>query len=236
MRRIICSLALAALVAAVCFTPTALAADRAADKGEEGWTPLFNGKDLKGWKQRGGKAKYRVEGDEIVGTTVPNTGNSFLCTERDYGDFILELEFKVQSPLNSGVQVRSHCFDEAKTVEVGGKKFNIRPNVVHGYQVEIDPSERAWTGGIYDESRRGWLNDLKGNEKARKAFKAGEWNKFRIECRGDSIKTWLNGVPAADLKDSATPSGFIALQVHGVGKREDALEVRFRHLRIKELK
>jgi hypothetical protein len=107
---------------------------------------------------------------------------------------------------------------------------------VHGYQVEIDPSARAYSGGIYDEGRRGWLNDLKENEAARKAFKAGDWNQFKVECKGDSIKTWINGVPAADLKDSATPSGFIALQVHGVGKKEDPLDVRWRNLRIKVLK
>src|SRR5262249_30788074 len=151
-------------------------------------------------------------------------------------DFILELEFKVQEGLNSGVQIRSQCFDEAKTVELGGKKINIPAGRVHGYQVEIDPSDRAWTGGIYDEGRRGWLNDLKDNEAARKAFKAGEWNKLRVECKGESIKTWLNGIAAADLKDGVTPSGFIALQVHGVGKKEEPLEVRFRGLRLKELK
>ena len=101
--------------------------------------------------------------------------------------------------------------------------------------MEIDPSERAWTGGIYDEGRRGWLNDLKNNEPARKAFQQKDWNQFRIECKGDSIKTWLNGVPAADVKDGVTPSGFIGLQVHAV-KTNDPLEVRFRQLRIKELK
>jgi len=202
---------------------------------EEGWTPLCNGKSLDGWVQRGGKAKYRVQDGEIIGSTVPNTQNSFLCTERDYGDSVLELEFKVHPELNSGVQIRSQCFDQPKSVELGGKKFNIPAGRVHGYQVEIDPSPRAWTGGIYDEGRRGWLNDLKNNEPARKAFKAEEWNRLRIECRGESIKTWLNGVAAADLKDSATPKGFIALQVHGVGKREEPLEVRFRNLRIKVL-
>jgi hypothetical protein len=211
-----------------------VAADTRPTEGD--WVNLFNGKDLEGWVPRGGKAKYRVEDGQIVGRTVPTTGNSFLCTRKDYGDFILELEFKVQAPLNSGVQIRSQCFDENKTVEVGGKKIKIPAGRVHGYQVEIDPSERAWTGGIYDEGRRGWLNDLKKNEAARKAFKQGEWNKFRIECRGDSIKTWLNGVAAADLKDAVTPSGFIALQVHGVGKKDEPLDVRFRNLRIKELK
>jgi hypothetical protein len=201
-----------------------------------GWASLWNGKDLDGWVQRGGKARYSVKDGEIVGTSVPNTIDSFLCTKRNYSDFILELEFHVQAPLNSGVQVRSHCFDEARTVELGGKKILIPAGRVHGYQVEIDPSTRAWTGGIYDEGRRGWLKDLKENVKAQKAFKDKQWNKFHIECRGDSIKTWLNGVVAAELKDSATAAGFIALQVHEVGNRTDPLEVRFRNLRIKELK
>jgi hypothetical protein len=226
---------LAAALAAACFFGTTgfLPAAGAAD---EGWVSLFDGRDLDGWVQRGGKAKYRVEDGQIVGTSVPNTGNSFLCTARDYGDFVLELEFKVQDGLNSGVQVRSHCFGEPRRFEQDGKTKTIAAGRVHGYQVEIDPSARAWTGGIYDEGRRGWLNDLKDNEPARKAFKHDEWNRLRIECRGDSIKTWLNGVPAADLKDAMAPSGFIALQVHGVGKREDTLEVRFRNIRIKELK
>jgi hypothetical protein len=222
----------------LCFVGVLLAAGWCvpARSADDAWVDLFNGKDLDGWIQRGGKAKYRVENKQIVGQSVPNTANAFLCTRRDYGDFILELEFKVHLELNSGVQVRSQCFDEPRTIEVKGKKRTIPAGIVHGYQVEIDPSERAWTGGIYDESRRGWLNDLKNNEPAQKAFKQNDWNKFRIECRGDSIKTWLNGVAAADLKDSLTPSGFIALQVHGVGKKTEPLEIRFRNIRIKELK
>lgn len=214
---------------------TTLLSLSAAD-ADDGWKPLFNGKNLDGWVQRGGKAKYRVEDQQIVGSSAPNTSNSFLCTTRDYADFILELEFKVDPKLNSGVQIRSHCFDEKKTLEVNGKKITIPAGRVHGYQVEIDPLERAWSGGIYDEGRRGWLKNLEDNEAARKAFKPNDWNKFRIECRGDSIKTWINGIVAADLKDSMTPSGFIALQVHGVGKEETAREVRFRNPRVKELK
>ena len=196
--------------------------------------PLFDGKTLDGWVQKGGKAKYRVEDGEIVGSTVPNTTNSFLCTTKDYDNFILTLEFKVDDELNSGIQIRSH--DKAETVEHNGKTIKVPAGRVHGYQVEIDPKPRAWTGGIYDEGRRGWLNDLSKNEEARKAFKHNEWNTFRIECRGDTIKTFLNGVPAADLKDSLTPSGFIALQVHAVGKKEEPIEVRWRNIRIDEKK
>lgn len=203
---------------------------------DDGWVNLFNGKDLDGWTQRGGKAKYSVEEGQIVGVSVPNTGNSFLCTNRNYADFVLELEFKVDPALNSGVQVRSECFPEERTLEIGGKKIKVPAGRVHGYQVEIDPSARAWTGGIYDEGRRGWLQDLKNNEPAQKAFKQGDWNKFHIECRGASIKTTLNGVAAADLKDGLTPTGFIGLQVHGVGKNDKPLQVRFRNLRIKEMK
>jgi hypothetical protein len=202
---------------------------------DEGFVAIFDGKTLAGWVQRGGKAKYAVEDGAVVGSSVPNTANSFLCTEKDYGNFVLELEFKVHSKLNSGVQIRSQCFDGPKEIDHAGKAIKIPAGRVHGYQVEIDPSPRAYSGGIYDEGRRGWLADLKNNGPARKAFKQDEWNKFRIECRGESIQTWINGVAAADLKDSMTPKGFIALQVHGVGKDEDVRQVRWRNIRIKEL-
>jgi len=221
--------ALTLLCTALLYTASLAAA------ADEKWQPLFDGKTLDGWKQHGGAAKYRVENGEIVGTSVPNTANSFLCTVKDYGNFILEVEFKVDPTLNSGVQIRSQVFDEAKEFEAGGKKFKVAADRVHGYQVEIDPSARAYSGGIYDEGRRGWLNDLKGNTAAQKAFKQDDWNKFRVECRGDSIKTWINDVPAADLKDSLTPKGLIALQVHGVGKKTEPLEVRWRNVRIQEL-
>jgi hypothetical protein len=199
------------------------------------WVALFDGKSLDGWIQRGGKAEYRVEDGAVVGRSMPGTPNSFLCTPRDYANFILELEFRVDEGLNSGVQVRSLCNDAAVTVQAGGKSIDIPAGRVHGYQVEIDPSPRAYTGGVYDEGRRGWLFDLKDNEAARRAFKPGAWNQLRIECRGASIRTFVNGVPAADLRDEMTPSGFIALQVHGVGDRTEPLEVRWRGIRIVEL-
>jgi hypothetical protein len=201
----------------------------------EEWTPLFNGRDLEGWVQRGGRARYFVENGELVGESVPRTPNSFLCTVRAYTNFILELEFKPTAGLNSGIQVRSECFDTPRTVELDGKTYRIPAGRVHGYQVEIDPGERAWTGGIYDEARRGWLRDLKDNAAARQAFRPNAWNTLRIECRGDRIKTWLNGVPAAELRDGVTPAGFIALQVHGVGERAEPLQIRWRNIRICEL-
>ena len=89
----------------------------------------------------------------MVGTSVPNTSNSFLCTAHDYGDFELELEFKVDPTLNSGIQIRSECFDKPTEVKTEEKTIKIPAGRVHGYQVEIDPSDRAWTAGIYDEGR-----------------------------------------------------------------------------------
>ncbi|EAQ81050.1 3-keto-disaccharide hydrolase [Blastopirellula marina] len=204
----------------------------------DGFKPLFNGKNLEGFTQHGGKAVYTIEGDEIVGTSTLNTPNTFLCTNKEYGDFILEVDFKVDPKLNSGIQIRSQVFPEATEVDFGdGKMKKMAKDRVHGYQVEIDPSARAWSGGIYDEARRGWLNDLKNNPEAGKAFKQDDWNHYRIECRGDSIKTWINGVPAADLKDGLTSKGLIALQVHGIGgdKEKAGTQVRWKNIMIKEL-
>lgn len=210
---------------------------------EESFVPLFNGQNLDGWVQHGGTAEYTVEGDEIVGTSVPDTGNSFLCTRRHYADFILEVDFKVDPLLNSGIQIRSHVNDVPKDflVRQGDeeKKITVGPGRVHGYQVEIDPSDRAWSGGIYDEGRRGWLNNLAGDQHAaaRAAFKQNEWNHFRVEARGNSIKTWINGTPAADLTDDMTPSGFIALQVHGIGNDQNKVgkQIRWKNIRIQDL-
>lgn len=170
----------------------------------QNWEPLFNGKNLKGWKVLNGKATYKVENGVIVGTSTMNTPNTFLATKKSYGDFILEFDFKIDEGLNSGVQLRS----------LSTKEY--QDGRVHGYQFEIDPSERAWTGGIYDEARRGWLYPLTHNQAARKAFKNGEWNKARVEAVGNTIATWVNGVPCANVWDDTTPNGFIALQVHAI--------------------
>ena len=191
-----------------------------ASLAEEAWKSLFNGKDFEGWVQRGGKARYEVRDGAIVGITVRGTPNSFLCTTRDYHDFVLELEYRVHPAMNSGIQIRS------ESREGDGRVF--------GYQVEIDPSRRAWSGGIYDESRRGWINNLADDEAARKAFRQNEWNHYRIEAIGDRIRTWINRVPAADLRDSLTLGGFVALQVHGTG-REEPMEIHWRNLRIRDL-
>lgn len=188
---------------------------------KEQWTNLFNGKDLAGWKQLNGKAKYEARNGEIVGTTVAGEPNSFLVTEKIFVDFILELEFMIDEGTNGGVQFRS----ESKPEYQNGR--------VHGYQMEIDPSARAWTGGIYDEARRDWLYPLEYNPSAKKLFKAGAWNKGRIECVGNVLRTFINGMPAGNVVDNLTPSGFIGLQVHAVDNpAEVGKTVHFRNIRI----
>jgi hypothetical protein len=178
---------------------------------------------LNGWVRRGGKAEYHLRDGAIVGVSKADEPNTFLCTTQEYADFELTLEFKVSSQLNSGVQIRSAVRTE-----------NQRERV-YGYQVEIDPSERAWTGGIYEEGARGWLNDLKQNEAARSAFVQGAWNEMRVRAVGDHIQTWINGVPSADLRDATAARGFIGLQVHDVGSRQEPLEVAWRNIRIREV-
>jgi hypothetical protein len=203
---------------------------------DDGFQPMFNGRNLEGWTQHSGTAEYRVEGDAIVGKTVSGTGNSFLCSNKTYGDFILEFEFQVAEGMNSGVQFRSEIAEKDFEIEVGGKGKKIPADRVYGYQYEIDPSSRAYTGGVYDEARRGWLFELKDNEAARVAFVHKDWNKARIECRGDHIQTWINGVKAAELHDSMTLRGVVALQVHGIGKdKQPGEEIRWRSIRIKQL-
>jgi hypothetical protein len=186
------------------------------------WEPLFNGKNLKGWTVLNGTAEYKIVDGAIVGFSKQNTPNTFLATKKIYSDFILEFEFKVDKGLNSGVQFRSNSLKEYKDGRV------------HGYQFEIDPASRAWTGGIYDEARRGWLYDLTAYPKAQKAFVNGEWNRARIEAIGHSLRTWVNDIPCADVLDDATPSGFIALQVHEIGKNAglENKTIAWRNLRI----
>jgi hypothetical protein len=198
---------------------TALSAGAQSGKG---WKALFNGKDLAGWKQLNGKAKYTVENGEIVGTTVFKEPNSFLATEQDYGDFILEVDLLVDTSMNSGLQIRS----QSKADYMNGR--------VHGYQVEVDPSPRQWSGGLYDEARRGWLYSLELNPAGKRAFKNNQWNKYRIEAIGNTIRTWVNGIPTSHVVDAMTPKGFIALQVHSINNASlEGTQIRWKNIRIK---
>lgn len=226
-----------ALVAAVVSTLVLISVSTACAEGE---TALFNGKDLAGWTKRGGAATYVVDKGEIVGRSAPNTTNTFLCTDKEFSDFELEFDFKiVDVDFNSGVQLRSHARPEGDQERV------------FGYQFEIDPKPRAWTGGIYFEGgskdakgnwiRKGdWLHNLSKNEPARKAFHLGKWNHGRVLAQGHRIQTWVNDVPTADYTDNDekafSGSGFIALQVHGVGSATSTKEVRWRNIRLREIR
>jgi len=203
------------------------------------WVNMFTTDTKDGWTQLNGQAEYEIKDGVVIGTTKAGEPNSFLATEKMYSDFILEYEVMVDTALNSGVQIRSGQYEKDSTymtkngqgemVERKREKGRVR-----GYQVEIDPSPRSYSGGIYDEARRGWLQNLAENEEAQKAFKRDDWNKFRVEAMGDTLRTYVNGVQAVEVVDDMDASGFIALQVHSI-RTDDTLQVMWRNIRIKEM-
>lgn len=202
------------------FTLTGFAKDK--------YTPIFDGKTLKGWTQRNGTATYRVENGAIVGKTKEGSPNSFLCTDKLYGNFDLKFEVKVDNGLNSGVQIRSQTKDGPK-----GR--------VNGPQVEIEMSGKngAESGYIYGEAAGGWMTPA-DKRKPHKHFKDGEWNAYRVVANDAHIQVWINGVQISDLVDKeklkSHPKGFIGLQVHGIRKGSGPFEVSWRNLGIIELK
>ena len=202
------------------FTLTGFAKDK--------YTPIFDGKTLKGWTQRNGTATYRVENGAIVGKTKEGSPNSFLCTDKLYGNFDLKFEVKVDNGLNSGVQIRSQTKDGPK-----GR--------VNGPQVEIEMSGKngAESGYIYGEAAGGWMTPA-DKRKPHKHFKDGEWNTYRVVAKDAHIQVWINGVQISDLVDKeklkSHPKGFIGLQVHGIRKGSGPFEVSWRNLGIIELK
>ncbi len=193
-----------------------------AAQAQEKWQNLCNGKNLKNFKLLNGKAEFLYKEGVITGVSRINVPNSFLATKQVYDDFILEFETMVDDGLNSGVQIRSLSIPE------------YQDGRVHGYQIEIESSPRAWSGGIYDEARRGWLYNLECNPAGKTAFKPGEWNLYRVEAIGSRIRVWVNGQLTADIVDEMTPSGFIALQVHSIGQdtADEGKKVQWRNLRI----
>ncbi|NNC88023.1 MAG: DUF1080 domain-containing protein [Akkermansiaceae bacterium] len=216
------------LAAAALGAGSALADHHKKGKGE---VDLFNGKDLTGWTIKNGTATYRIEDGAIVGKTAEGSPNTFLCTDKHYGDFELTFEVKVDDELNSGVQIRS----TDKGAQKGGE------GRVNGPQVEIEASgaKGAEAGYIYGEACGGWMTP-KDKLKRHKHFKDGEWNTYRIVAKGPRIQTWINGEMISDLVDEekfkSHPKGFIGLQVHGIGKKKGPFEVRWRKLKLREIK
>lgn len=185
------------------------------------WVSLFDGHTLEGWTQLNGQATYEVKDGAIVGTTAQGSPNSFLCSDRFFGDFELEFDVKLMNDeLNSGIQIRSHSIPTHKDGRV------------HGYQVEIASNGAA--GFIYDEARRGWLSQNREDPVKNSAFQSGEWNRYRVVCLGPTIRTWINGVLITTITDNWSPSGFLGLQVHSVGG-DPKWQVAWRNLRLREL-
>ena len=186
------------------------------------WVPLVNGNDLSAFEKRKGTAEYKVDGNEVIGISKLGSPSTYLCTKKRYSDFILEVDVKIDMGLNSGIQFRSNSIETYKNGDV------------HGYQAEIDVSDRKWSGGIFDQSRRGWIYPVTMNKPGQEAFQNGAWNKYRIEAVGNSIRTWVNGVQVTNLVDDMTAEGFIALQVHSIkkNKERDGLQVHWRDARI----
>ena len=210
-------------VVTACFLFTfALVGSAHADDGAFG--DLFNGRNLDGWTQLNGTATYRVEGNTIVGKTTEGSPNSFLCTDKLYGDFELKFEVKVDTALNSGVQIRSQT--------AGGKP----DGRVNGPQVEISLDGMA--GYVYGEAAGGWMTP-DADRKSHQYFKDGEWNAYRVVAKGSRIQTWINGQQVSDLtheeRYKSHPKGFIGLQVHGIGAGQGPYEVRWRNLKLREL-
>jgi hypothetical protein len=188
---------------------------------QNGWETLFNG-NLKNWKKLNGNASFVVEEGGITGISASNTPNTFLATDKEYTNFILEYEMRMDAGLNSGVQIRSHSLPAYQNGRV------------HGLQVECDDSKRAWSGGLYDEARKGWRYPLEYNPAAKSAYKNGQWNKYRVLAYDNHIITWINDVPCANLVEENIEKGFIALQVHAIESKDlEGKKIQWRNIRIK---
>lgn len=197
------------------------------------WKVLFDGKTLNGWTQKNGTATYRVENGTIVGTTSEGSPNSFLCSNENYANFELEFDVKVDSRLNSGVQIRSVTAEQKKPEEKYGR--------VNGPQVEIESAAKtdSLSGYIYGEATgRGWLTP-EADRVRHKVLKNEEWNHYRVVANGPRFQVWINGEQISDLTDEAIlkthPTGFIGLQVHSIPKETGPYEVAWKNIRVKTL-
>lgn len=215
---------------------------------ETQWVDLFNGINLDGWEIRldGGESEHGsipfiVEDGMIVSTAELGSPNGYLSTIKEYDNFVLEWEVKIDTTLNSGVQIRGQVWErDTTTTHLSGngetQERNWEAGTVWGYQIEVDPSIRRWSGGLYEPRNRGWLVDLVDNKAAGEAFDRTGWNKMKVEINGTHIKTWVNGVLAVNTSDDVLKTGFIGLQYHKVyNETQDRKKVYWRKIRIKEL-
>lgn len=217
---------------------------------QDGWKDLFDGKTLNGWKvlnqdwtNPDSKPDFYVENNMIVCNTPMNNEGGYLVTEKSYDNFILEFDVIIDTSLNSGLQCRSRIWEkDTTTIYVAGDENGTkhqtkwRTGYVWGYQIEVDPSSRSWSGGLYEPGNRGWIVTLANNEEARKAFKPMDWNHFKIVMDGNKIQTWVNGVQTVDTTDDMSASGFIGLQFHGAYREwQKDKKSMWKNIKIKEL-
>ena len=187
---------------------------------EPKWTTLFNGQNLDGWRIRDGDSTVLVDDGMIVAVSQDPVRESYLVTEKTYGDFILELDMKVIGKMSSGIMIR-------------GIDDPIKPDgIITGYQMEVDQSPRQWTGGIYEERAHKWLYSLEGKTEARKAYKLSQWNHYRLEAIGDHFRIWVNGIPTLNMVDSKTAEGVIGIQIHPERKPGASSILYLRNIRI----
>ena len=205
------------------------------------WEELFDGKTLNGWGLKEAEANFYVEEGMIVGEAGFKTPNCYLATDKSFDNFILELDFKVNSPLNSGVNIRSVVREKDTTMmymngRMEESEHSFPSGTVVGYQIEIDPSERAWSGGLYEVGGRGWLQNLKDQPEAGKAYNNNDWNHFKIKANGNHIQTWINGIVAIDVREDLWKSGFIGFQMHGVyDETQVGKKMYFKNIKIRKL-
>lgn len=193
---------------------------------EKGFKPMFNGKDLTGWAPIGGTCTFEMKDGIVVGTCVPGSESTYLCTKADdFTDFVFSCEMKWRVDCNSGVMFRS----QAKPGK-GGVKTAVGPQA----EMEGFSQDRHWSGGIYGQGCGGYFYPvwLKEHEAARAACKEGEWNRLTISAKGNHVKTWINGVPIAHWKDNGDyPAGFFGFQIHKGSKGE----VLWKNVKVKNL-
>jgi len=207
----------------------------------DGWVDLFDGESFHGWRLRGGDADIYIEDGMIINNAIMGSPSTILATEKYYDDFILTFEVKTVGVINSGMNFRGHVWEKDTEVESvsGSLKTSTKlreAGTMWAYQAEVDATDRAWTGGLYEGGNRGWLVPLNNNEPARKAYKRGDWNSLKVKAQGNHIQIWINGVLAVDTTDDNSSTGFIGMQNHGVSREnQPGMKTMWRNIRIKEL-
>lgn len=186
------------------------------------WVDVFAESPLSDWRRVGGRAEFEEIDRILVATIRAGHQTTFLCGDKVWGDFELNCQFRIDPGLNAGILIRSRP-DSGRNEER-----------VEGLQVEIDSSERGWTGALYDQGRKSWLATLEARPEVRGAFKQDQWNSLRVLAKGDSVTTWVNDVLAVSVTNSPVRSGIMAIQIHST-KLTEPTSLRIREFRARLL-